>query len=164
MQAHNENGGSDIKLTNLSPPHKISRISEPLHSVKADVGYPAISRNRDEFSVFGEYIANELRSLKGEKNLLVAKKKIQDVIFEVKMGMIADHRVEQPLCAVFANTTQPHNTTVHNSKLYTTPVMTTMAHMEPLSTSHTPPTTGISEIIISNSNGGHYPNFKVDTQ
>lgn len=152
---------TDCKLTSLSPPHKISR-TEPV-PVKSEMIYPAISRPRDEFSVFGEYVANELRSLKGEKNLLVAKKKIQDVIFDVKMGMIVEPRVEQgPLCTVFANTTQPHNTTLHSSKLYTTPVMTTAAHIEPLSASHTPPTTGISEIII---NGAcHYSNFKVDTQ
>ncbi|XP_075970074.1 uncharacterized protein LOC142972670 [Anticarsia gemmatalis] len=163
LPSHSDNA-SDCKLTNLSPPHKISRISEPpIHTVKPEIIYPALPRNRDEFSVFGEYIANELRSLKGEKNLLVAKKKIQDVIFEVKMGMMSEPRLDQPLCTVFANTTQPHNTTMHNSKLYTTPVMTTTAHIEPLP-SHTPPTTGISEIIISNNNACHYPNFKVDTQ
>ncbi|XP_039747227.1 uncharacterized protein LOC120624637 isoform X2 [Pararge aegeria] len=75
---------SVCKLDNLSPPSKIAR-TDLLHSYKPEIVYPATSVNRDEFSVFGEYVANELRSLKGEKNLLVAKKKIQDIIFEVKM-------------------------------------------------------------------------------
>lgn len=156
---------SECKLTSHSPPPKISRTEPPLPAIKPELSYPSIPRPRDEFSVFGEYIANELRSLKGEKNLLVAKKKIQDIIFEVKMGMISEPRAEQQhtlTATVFANTTQPHNTTLHSSKLYSTPVMTTTAHIEPLTASHTPPTTGISEIII---NGAcHYSNFKVDTQ
>lgn len=113
--------------------------------------------------MFGEYIANELRSLKGEKNLLVAKKKIQDVIFEVKMGMISEPRAEQSMCTVFAHTNRPQNTTINNSKMYTTPVRPTTAHIEPLS-SHIPPTTGITEILISNNSTCHYPTFKVDTQ
>ena len=152
---------SECKLASLSPPPKIARTEPPPQAVKPEVCYPTTPK-RDEFSVFGEYIANELRSLKGEKNLLVAKKKIQDIIFEVKMGMISETRAEhQTLATVFANTTQPHNTTLHSSKLYSNPVMTTTAHIEPLSASHTP-TTGISEIII---NGAcHYSNFKVDAQ
>lgn len=160
LPSHSENTVSECKLTSLSPPPKISRTEPP--AVKPEANYPIIPRPRDEFSVFGEYIANELRSLKGEKNLLVAKKKIQDIIFEVKMGMISEPRAEQQtLASVFANTTQPHNTPLHSSKLYSTPVMTTTAHIEPLSASQTP-TTGISEIII---NGAcHYSNFKVDTQ
>lgn len=161
LSPHSDNAGADCKLANLSPPHKISRTESHTPAARPDIVYPSVSRARDEFSVFGEYIANELRSLKGEKNLLVAKKKIQDVIFEVKMGMISEHRTEQPICTVFTNTTQPHQTTIHSSKLYSTPVMTTAAHIEPL-TSHTPPTTGISEIIINGT--CHYPNFKVDSQ
>ncbi|XP_047021884.1 uncharacterized protein LOC124631506 [Helicoverpa zea] len=147
QSSHSDNAVSDCKLASLSPPHKISRTEPAVPAVKPEIVYPTISRPRDEFSVFGEYIANELRSLKGEKNLLVAKKKIQDAIFDVKMGMIGETRTEQgPLC----------------SKLYSTPVMTTAAHIEPLSASQTPSTTGISEIII---NGAcHYSNFKVDTQ
>lgn len=115
--------------------------------------------NRDEFSVFGEYVANELRSLKGEKNLLVAKKKIQDVIFDVKMGMIVEPTAHT--CTVYAPPpTQPH-TSIHNGKLYTTPVMSTIP-LETLTTSQNPPTSGISEIIINS--GCHYSTFKVDEQ
>ncbi|CAB3241978.1 unnamed protein product [Arctia plantaginis] len=157
---HSDNAPNPCKLSSPSPPHKIPRFSEPLHSVSPDVICP---RNRDEFSVFGEYIANELRSLKGEKNLLVAKKKIQDVIFEVKMGMISEPRAEQPICTVYTHTTQPHNRTNHSSKLYTTPARSTTSHIEPLS-SHGPPTSGITEILISNNSTCHYPTFKVDTQ
>lgn len=93
--------------------------------------------------------------------MLVAKKKIQDVIFEVKMGMMTEGRIEHgSTCTVYSHSSQP--TSLHSGKLFTTPVMSTVAHIEPLSTSHTPPTTGISEIII---NGAcHYSNFKVDTQ
>ncbi|CAB3234546.1 unnamed protein product [Arctia plantaginis] len=58
---HSDNAPNPCKLSSPSPPHKIPRFSEPLHSVSPDVICP---RNRDEFSVFGEYIANELRSLK----------------------------------------------------------------------------------------------------
>lgn len=159
IQSHSENSMGDCKLDSLSPPLKISRL-DTYNGTKL---YPNSPRSRDEFAVFGEYIANELRSLKGEKNLLVAKKKIQDVIFEVKMGMICDTRTEQnPACTVYTNTSQPHNSnTIHSGKLFTTPVMSTTTHIEPLS-SHNPPTSGISEIII---NGAcHYSNFKVDTQ
>lgn len=144
-------------------PSKIPR-TELVHSFKPEIVYPSNNLNRDEFSVFGEYIANELRSLKGEKNLLVAKKKIQDVIFEVKMGMISEPRVEQgATCTVYTPSTQTHSPAIHNGKIYSTPVMSTIASIEPLSsTTHTPRTTGISEIII---NGAcHYSTFKVDEQ
>lgn len=161
LPSQSDNSIVDCKLASLSPPHKISRIETPRSE-----NFPA-PRNRDEFTVFGEYVANELRSLKGEKNLLVAKKKIQDVIFDVKMGMICDTRAEQtPTFTVETHTSQQQNT--HRcavmpvgGKLYTAPMSTT-THIEPLVTSHTPPTSGISEIII---NGAcHYTNFKVDTQ
>ncbi|XP_068629861.1 uncharacterized protein [Battus philenor] len=144
----NETVSTDCKLFNLSPPHKVPRTDIVL-PVKSELVYPSSPRNRDEFSVFGEYIANELRSLKGEKNLLVAKKKIQDVIFEVKMGIMSEGRVEQgSTCTVYTPASQA--TSLHSGKLYTTPVMST------------PPTTGINEIII---NGAcHYSNFKVDNQ
>ncbi|XP_063377986.1 uncharacterized protein LOC134665095 [Cydia fagiglandana] len=146
------------KLENHSPPHKIPR-TDNLHIVKSELAYSSPPQSRDEFSVFGEYIANELRSLKGEKNLLVLKKKIQDAIFEVKMGMIHEPKTEESACTVYV-TSQPQNVTPIHSKLYTTPVMTTTAHIDPL-TSQTP-TSGISEIII---NGAcHYSNFKVDSQ
>lgn len=146
------------KLGNHSPPHKVPR-TDNLHLVKPELVYPSTQISRDEFSVFGEYIANELRSLKGEKNLLVLKKKIQDAIFEVKMGMINEPKTEDTACTVYV-TSQPQNPAPIHSKLYSTPVMTTTAHIDPL-TSQTP-TSGISEIII---NGAcHYSNFKVDTQ
>ncbi|XP_026494954.2 uncharacterized protein LOC113399898 [Vanessa tameamea] len=163
LQTHTDNSVNDCKLDNLSPPPKITR-SELLHSFKPEIVYPTAAINRDEFTVFGEYVANELRSLKGEKNLLVAKKKIQDVIFEVKMGLINEPRAEQgTTCTVYTTpATQSHSSTIHNGKIYTTPIMSTIASIEPLSTSHTPPTTGISEIII---NGAcHYSTFKVDEQ
>lgn len=150
------NAIGDCKLLNLSPIHKSTR-TDTLHSVKSEALYPPSSRNRDEFSVFGEYIANELRSLKGEKNLLVAKKKIQDVIFEVKMGMICEPRTDSSLPMFNHNTSS-----MQSGKIYSSPVMSTAAHIEPLSAAHTPPTSGISEIII---NGAcHYTNFKVDSQ
>ncbi|CAG9585658.1 unnamed protein product [Danaus chrysippus] len=159
LQSHSDSSVADCKLDNISPPPKIAR-TELLHSFKSDIVYP--SSNRDEFTVFGEYIANELRSLKGEKNLLLAKKKIQDVIFEVKMSMINDPRSDQNPCAVYAPSTQAHASSIHNGKLYSTPIMSTIASIEPLSSSHTPPTSGISEIII---NGAcHYSTFKVDEQ
>ncbi|XP_023947044.1 uncharacterized protein LOC112052266 [Bicyclus anynana] len=155
-----ENSTPGCKIDNLSPPTKIAR-TDLIHSFKPEIVYPTSSVNRDEFSVFGEYIANELRSLKGEKNLLVAKKKIQDVIYEVKMGMISDPRVEQThTCTVYSPSNQPH-ATIHNGKLYTTPVMSTIP-IETLTTSQATPTSGISEIII---NGAcHYSTFKVDEQ
>ncbi|KAL0841901.1 hypothetical protein ABMA28_014136 [Loxostege sticticalis] len=153
----------DCKL-GLSPQHKIARTDSFSSPKSTDFVFPSTPRNRDEFSVFGEYIANELRSLKGEKNLLVAKKKIQDVIFEVKMGMICDTRADQNTsCTVYTHTSQPLNTTaIHSGKLFTSPTMTSTTHIEPLPQPHTPPTSGISEIII---NGAcHYTNFKVDSQ
>ncbi|XP_026758115.1 uncharacterized protein LOC113517596 [Galleria mellonella] len=158
---HSENSISECKIVNLSPPHKIPR-TDTFTPVKPELLFQTESKSRDEFSVFGEYIANELRSLKGEKNLLVAKKKIQDVIFEVKMGMICEPRTEQNSgCSVYTHTSQPHNSPqMHNGKLYTTPVMTT-AHIDPLTSSQTPPTSGIGEIIINSA--CHYSTFKVDT-
>lgn len=40
---------------------------------------------RDEFSVFGDYVASEVRSIKGKYHQAIVKKKIQDAIFEVQM-------------------------------------------------------------------------------
>lgn len=115
---------------------------------------------RDEFSVFGEYIANELRSLKGEKHLLLTKKKIQDAIFEVKMSLICDTKPETSSCSTYSHI--PQNTPIQSGKMYSTPVMTT-THIEPLPTSHTPSSgAGINEIIINSA--CHYTNFKVDSQ
>ncbi|KAI5638557.1 alcohol dehydrogenase transcription factor myb/SANT-like domain-containing protein [Phthorimaea operculella] len=148
------NSIGDCKLLNLSPLHKSSR-NESSQSVKSELVYPSSPRNRDEFSVFGEYVANELRSLKGEKNLLVAKKKIQDVIFEVKMGMICEPRTENP-AGVY---TSP---ALQGGKVFSSQVMNNSVHVEPLPSTHVPPTSGINEIII---NGAcHYTNFKVDSQ
>ena len=162
IQPHNEGSGNDYKLDSLSLPSKIPR-TELVHSFKPEILYPSNNLNRDEFSVFGEYIANELRSLKGEKNLLVAKKKIQDVIFEVKMGMISEPRVEQATCTVYTPSTQTLSSGMHSGKIYPTSVMSTITSIEPLSsTPHPPRTAGISEIII---NGPcHYSTFKVDEQ
>ncbi|XP_013196890.1 uncharacterized protein LOC106139924 [Amyelois transitella] len=158
-----ENSTGDWKLVNLSPPHKVARTDSTTNG-KQEVVYPSVSRSRDEFSVFGEYVANELRSLKGEKNLLVAKKRIQDVIFEVKMGIMCETKSEQNgACTVFTHANPPHNSTpIQSAKLYTTPVMSTTAHLDPACTSHPPPSTGISEIIINSA--CHYSNFKVDSQ
>ncbi|KAL4714075.1 hypothetical protein ACJJTC_008429 [Scirpophaga incertulas] len=153
LQSNSETTVGDSKLGNISPQYKITRI-DSTNNVKVC----STEKSRDEFAVFGEYIANELRSLKGEKNLLVTKKKIQDVIFEVKMGMICDTRSDHnTACTVYSQSSN----SINNGKMFTTPVMSTTTHIEPLS-SHTPPTSGISEIIISGS--CHYPNFKVDTQ
>ncbi|KAJ0180396.1 hypothetical protein K1T71_003800 [Dendrolimus kikuchii] len=159
MPSHLDNTISECKIDSLSPPHKMPRIDSN-QSAKPEVPYTTLSRNRDEFTVFGEYIANELRSLKGEKNLLVAKKKIQDVIFEVKMGMIREPRCEaSPVLLTHA---VPHNTSsLNGGKVYTSPVMSTMSHIDSLSASHSPPRT-ISEIIINSA--CHYSNFKVDPQ
>lgn len=157
LSTHPHNTVIDCKLLNLSPVHKLARVdSSP--PVKSEFVQQISPHTRDEYSVFGEYIANELRSLKGEKNLLVAKKKIQDVIFEVKMGMICEPRTEN------STTVYSHNSSnLQIGKIYSSPsVLNTATHMEPLNTSQTPPTTGISEIII---NGAcHYTNFKVDSQ
>ncbi|GBP24483.1 hypothetical protein EVAR_20807_1 [Eumeta japonica] len=61
----------ELKLVNLSPPHKVTR-TDIIHNVKPEVLYSSPTRpNRDEFSVFGEYVANELRSLKDEDAVLV---------------------------------------------------------------------------------------------
>ncbi|CAG9096341.1 unnamed protein product [Plutella xylostella] len=149
----------DCKLSNLSHPSKGSGI-DPLQPVKPEIASPTSPRkNRDEFSVFGEYIANELRSLKGEKNLLVAKKKIQDAIFEVKMGMIAE--LPEQLCRVYTHVPANNNSSLHN-KVYSASALTNSTHVESLASSHTPPTSQINEIVI-NSNC-HYSNFKVDAQ
>ncbi|XP_041977598.1 uncharacterized protein LOC121731951 [Aricia agestis] len=147
---------SDNKLDHMNTSN-ISR-SELLHSLKPDILYSPQANNRDEYSVFGEYIANELRSLKGEKNLLVAKKKIQDVIFEVKMGMISDQRLEHSAtCTVYTTNTQP--SVVHNGKLYSSSELNTTIEPQPTNASTN---TRINEIMISGS--CHYPTFKVDDQ
>ncbi|XP_045530634.1 uncharacterized protein LOC123718225 [Pieris brassicae] len=72
-----------IKNYALLPPPKMARTDNILDS---DLVYSSTAK-RDEFSVFGEYIANELRSLKCERSLLLAKKRLQDVIFDVKINM-----------------------------------------------------------------------------
>ncbi|RVE43803.1 hypothetical protein evm_011540 [Chilo suppressalis] len=67
---HTENSIGECKLDSLSPPHKVPRTD----SVNTFKVYPNVPRNRDEFTVFGEYIANELRSLKGwGKSLRIIK-------------------------------------------------------------------------------------------
>lgn len=104
---------------------------------------------KDDLSVFGEYVANELRSIKGENNLLVAKKKILDVIFEIKI--VNSEARPANLNLVYAQK--------NNDKLYTTPTITT-AQIEPL-TSHTTPSTAINDIIINSA--CHYSDFKVDS-
>lgn len=158
LPAHDESPIGESKLVNLSPPHKVPRNDSI--SFKPELIFSTSPKhNRDEFSVFGEYIANELRSLKGERNLLVAKKKIQDAIFEVKMGLINDPRKEA-ICTVYTHSSQGQG--LHNGKMYSAPALSTSAHIEPLTTAHTPPTTGINEIIINNA--CHYSNFKVDNQ
>lgn len=148
-----ENNG-DRKRVNISPTPKPSRTDLMTH-LKPEVIYPiSPKRTRDEFNVFGEYIANELRSVKGERNLLIVKKKIQDVIFDVKMGLISDSRKEQTsLCTVYSS----QGTPIHNAKVYAGPSMTGTI-VEPLPPQ--PPTTGINEIILNS--GCHYSNFKVD--
>lgn len=144
----------DRKRANISPIPKTSR-SDVMTHLKSEVIYPlSPKRTRDEFTVFGEYVANELRSIKGERNLLIVKKKIQDVIFDVKMGLMSDLRKEQAsLCTVYSS----QGTPIHNAKVYAGPSITGTI-VEPLPPQ--PPTTGINEIIL---NGGcHYTNFKVD--
>lgn len=161
MSSQSDNSASNCRVNSLSPPHKISRMeSTPIKSASV---FPLL-RPRDEFAVFGEYIANELRSLKGEKNLLVAKKKIQDAIFDVKMSMIRETKMEQGVCTVFTSTSQAHNaTTIHDGKIYATPALaTTEVTIEHLSEPRTPPSAEINEIMINGS--CHYTNFKVDTQ
>ncbi|XP_045491310.1 uncharacterized protein LOC123691115 [Colias croceus] len=150
VQTNNESTLGECKLDNLSPPTKIARTDN--HDYKADLLIPD---KRDEFSVFGEYIANELRSLKGEKNLLVAKKKIQDVIFEVKMNMFSEPR-EQP--CLYTPGSQAATTSMTTEKIYTTPVISNLSTI----TSQAPPTSAINEIIISGA--CHYSTFKVDEQ
>ncbi|XP_053625746.1 uncharacterized protein LOC128683813 [Plodia interpunctella] len=157
-----DNSTADWKIVNMSPPHKVARTDSG--SMRPEV-YPSVSQSvsRDEFSVFGEYVANELRSLKGEKNLLVAKKKIQDVIFDVKMGLICETKTEQNTpCSVFNQSSQPHTTSNLSGKLYTAPVMSTTTHLDPACNSQGAPSSGISEIIINSA--CHYSNFKVDSQ
>lgn len=137
------------KVTNLTLPYKIRNDS--LNTVKPDL---FSCRTRDDFSVFGEYVANELRSIKGEKNQLIAKKKILDIIFEVKMGACE----RQELCTVYSNS--PRHVPSHSEKVFTTPMTTT--HIEPLTPTHSTQASGMSEIIINSACS--YSNFKVDTQ
>lgn len=42
-------------------------------------------QKRDEFSIFGETIANELREMKSKRHILVLKKKIMDLVYETKL-------------------------------------------------------------------------------
>lgn len=43
---------------------------------------------KDEFDVFGEYVASELRGVTGKRNILELKKQIQDLIYFTKLNEI----------------------------------------------------------------------------
>ncbi|XP_022121217.2 uncharacterized protein LOC110997386 [Pieris rapae] len=99
---------------------------------------------RDEFSVFGEYIANELYSLKCERSLLLAKKRIHDVIFDIKMNLLSEFSLK-PINVFTTAISQIEP--VHNEKLlYTIPVV---KNNDALPTSQAPPTSATNEIIIN---------------
>lgn len=140
---------SETKTLNQTQPYKISR-TDSINTSKPDS-----PRTRDDFAVFGEYVANELRSLRGEKNQLIAKKKILDIIFEVKMGTCE----QEQICTVFTHSPRHIPSNIHGDKVFTSPLTT--AQIEPL-TAHSTPTSGMSEIIINSACS--YANFKVDTQ
>lgn len=72
---------------------------------------------RDEYSVFGEYVANELRTTPGERNQLLLKKKIQDVIFYCKLQNLeqkeqacaSSHQTFTPLSQTFSPPLHSHH-------------------------------------------------------
>ncbi|CAF4774963.1 unnamed protein product [Pieris macdunnoughi] len=137
----------------LSPPSKMARTENILDS---NLVYSSTAK-RDEFSVFGEYIANELRSLKCERSLLLAKKRMQDVIFDVKMNMLTEFSLKPT--NVFTTAISQAEPVRNEKLLYTVPGIN---NNEALPTSQAPPTSAINEIIINGS--CHYSTFKVDEQ
>lgn len=149
LNSQSEGNTCNGKIANLTLPYKITR-NDSTNSVKTDLSSYQI---RDDFSVFGEYVANELRSIRGEKNQLIAKKKILDTIFEVKMGTCG-----QELCTVYSSSPRHISNNIHSDKVFTTPLTT--AQIEPIT--HPTQASSMGEIII---NGAcSYSNFKVDTQ
>lgn len=123
----------------------------------SDLVYSSTAK-RDEFSVFGEYIANELRSLKCERSLLLAKKRIQDVIFDIKMNMLSEFSLKPT--NVFTTAISQAEPVRNEKLLYTVPVINN--NNKALPTSQAPPTSAINEIIINGT--CHYSTFKVDEQ
>ncbi|CAK1552201.1 unnamed protein product [Leptosia nina] len=125
---------------NTSPlPPKIARSD----NIEGNIEYSS-PKKRDEFTVYGEYIANELRSLKCERSLLLAKKRIQDVIFEVKMNMLTDY--SQKSNNVFTTSITQAEPMRNDKMVYTVPVIN---NNEALPTSEAQPTSTLNEIIIN---------------
>ncbi|VVD02903.1 unnamed protein product [Leptidea sinapis] len=113
---------------------------------KPEVLTSASISTKDEYAVFAEYIANELRPLKDEKHFLIAKKKILDVIFEVKMGMIGENRIDQPCVGYTASQSEP--TSMSSDKIYANnqPSINTIG--DSLPPSHSQPSSAMNDIII----------------
>ncbi|XP_075055979.1 RNA-binding protein 26 isoform X3 [Mixophyes fleayi] len=71
-------------------------------SVVKDV--PDISEKRDEYTIFGEHVANRLRKGRSSQEVLVAQHHINMVLFNFEVGMFAQH-YEPPIRDVLP---QPH--------------------------------------------------------
>ncbi|KAH8359226.1 hypothetical protein KR093_005303 [Drosophila rubida] len=69
-----------IVNTSLSPPKP---ASSPIPSQSAGA---IVSQLRDEFSTYGEYVANEMRAINSREVLIALKHKINTAIFEANMA------------------------------------------------------------------------------
>lgn len=52
---------------------------------------------RDEFDIFGQYVASELRETKDEHSTLKAKSLINNILFDMRMGKYKNDKNAVPL-------------------------------------------------------------------
>lgn len=60
-----------------------SSIADEAYSVVKEVG--SNFKNKDEFDIFGDLVACELRKCRDKKYVALAKRRISDVLFDVEM-------------------------------------------------------------------------------
>ncbi|XP_017141512.1 uncharacterized protein LOC108155306 [Drosophila miranda] len=82
---HNGNPVVNIRLPKVSTAGSTTKAANSSLSSPASPSLVSLSP-RDEFSTYGEYVANELRAITNRENLIALKHKINTVIFEANMA------------------------------------------------------------------------------
>lgn len=65
--------------------HLRNSLSNPTAGVPNNTANTSLSGLRDEFTIYGEYVANEMREIKSREILLTLKHKINTALFEANM-------------------------------------------------------------------------------
>lgn len=103
-----------------------SAIRHVADSRKQEKPLEQIANNGDEFDVYGKHIANELRSMESAYNRDLVKKKISDILFEMKWnkGVHSQSQANHSTNSYNHNTWQQHQPQLQMSSLQSTPTMT----------------------------------------